>query len=170
MIVSTPREPLWAWINSRLGIPWSEDFRAIGFVKSDCLAAVIAYNGFTGRACFMHSAIDDPSVINRTFVQAIFDYPFNQCSCSHIIALVGSDNHRALDINKRCGFKEIHRLAGAGPDNDDLVILQVTRAECRWIKDTSNGQEKCSSSTGLHRSSGKDGCVEPANEYGANVG
>lgn len=153
MIVSTPREPLWAFINDRLGIHWSADFRAIGIVKDDCICAAVAYNGFTGRACFMHSAIDDPSVIDRTFVRAIFDYPFNECNCTHVMAMVESSNQRALDIDRRCGFKEVHRLEGAGLDGSDLIFLQVTRDQCRWIKGTRNGQEEHPGRAGLHQGS-----------------
>lgn len=138
MIVSQPREVLWAFINKRVGTPFSEDFRAIGAVIGGCLCAVVAYNGFTGRTCFMHSAIDDPTAINRTFVKAIFAYPFLQCGRTHVLALVDSANLQALDINKRCGFREVLRLEGSGLEGQDLILLQMTRNECRWI----NGKEK----------------------------
>lgn len=149
MIVSTPREYLWEFIHARLEIPWSSDFRAVGIVKNDCLCAVIAYNGFTGRACFMHSAIDDPSVIDRTFVKAIFEYPFNQCGCSHVLALVDSANQQAMDIDTRLGFKELSRLPRAGLEGD-LVTLVMAKDECKWIK---HGQEKSPTGTRLHESS-----------------
>lgn len=132
---------LWAFINTRLGIPISDDFRAIGAVDGGLLRAVVAYNGFTGRTCFMHSAIDDPSVVNRTFVRAIFEYPFVQCGVLSILAMVDSTNTQALDIDKRCGFKEINRLAGAGLEGD-MVILQLTRDECRWLKEKDHRKEK----------------------------
>lgn len=145
MIVVQPREELWGFVNARIGIPLSEDFRAIGAVSGGCLRAVIAYNGFTGRTCFMHSAIDDPSVIDRTFVRAVFTYPFVQCELTHLLALVDSANQRALDIDKRCGFKEVNRFEGAGLEGKDLILLQMTKNECRWL----NGKEKSSSSAGL---------------------
>lgn len=142
MIVSTPREALWVWVNQRLGLPWSSDFRAIGVVRGDCLCAAIAYNGFTGRSCFMHSAIDDPTVINRTFVKAIFEFPFNQCNLTHVIALVESSNTRAMKIDLRLGFKEINRLEGAGLDGSDLVLLSMARNECKWIGAADGKEER----------------------------
>ena len=146
MIVSTPREPLWAVVNTKLGVPWSEDFRALGVVRNDCLLAVIAYNGFTGRACFMHSAIDDPSVIDRTFVKAIFEYPFVQCGCTHVHAMVDSSNTRAMSIDLRLGFKEVARFAGAALDGSDQVLLSMRREDCRWIRGT-HGKEKSAPGT-----------------------
>lgn len=142
MIVSTPRELLWAWINAKLGIPLSEDFRAIGVVQDSCLCAVVAYNGYTGRTCFMHSAIDDPSVINRTFVKAIFDYPFNQCKLTHVLAMVESSNTRAMDIDRRLGFREVNRFEGAGLDGGDVVLLAMSRNECKWIGATDGKEER----------------------------
>ena len=134
MIVVQPVEKLWAFVNERTGVPWSSDFRAIGVVQDDCLKAAIAYNGFTGRMCFMHSAIDDPAVINRTFVRAIFEYPFQQLGLTHIVALVEGSNKRALDIDLRCGFRETRRLEGAATDGTDLHVLEMTRNECRWLR------------------------------------
>jgi hypothetical protein len=134
VIVSSPREYLWKFINDRVGVPWSSDFRAIGKVQGACLKAVIAYNGFTGRMCFMHSAIDDPSVIDRTFVRAIFSYPFVDCKLTHVLALVDSANARALEIDKRCGFKEIDRFVGAGLEGRDMFLLQLKREECKWTE------------------------------------
>ncbi len=85
----------------------------------------------------MHSAIDDPTAIDRTFVRAIFEYPFVQLKLRAVFAMVDSTNSRALDIDRRLGFKEIHRLEAAGLDGD-LLILQMLPSECRWI----NGKEK----------------------------
>lgn len=144
MIVSTPREALWAWVNSRVGIPWSEDFRAIGVVRDDCLLAAAAYNAFVGRVCFMHGAIDDPSAISRTFLHAIFDYPFNVCGMTTVIMPIPSSNTAAVAFAEKCGFKEDRRFVGAGLEGDDLVFFSLTRNDCRWIN---YGKEKPSSRT-----------------------
>ena len=134
MIVSTPREKLWAFMNKRMGIPWSDDFRAIGIVRGDLLCAAIGYNGFMGRVCFMHSAIDDPAVIDRTFVRAVFDYPFNQCGIKYIYAPVSASNQRALDIDKRCGFEVHEVLEESAGDGGNLIMLRMTRDQCRWLR------------------------------------
>lgn len=138
MIVSQPVEILWAFINTRVGVPWSSDFRAIGVVRNDCLMAVVAYNGFTGRTCFMHDAIDDPSVIDRTFVREVFRYPFEVCGVTHILALVDSANQRAMSINSRLGFREVHRMDGAGLDGPDMVLLQLRADDCRFLRNPRN--------------------------------
>lgn len=147
MIVSQPREKLWAFMNARMGIPWSSDFRAIGVVRGDLLCAVVGYNGFMGRVCFMHSAIDDPSVIDRTFVRAIFEYPFDQCGVKYIFAAVDEKNQQALDIDFRCGFELYDTLAGGAEEGSDLLLLRLTRDNCRWLKDRHG--KRVTSATGL---------------------
>lgn len=170
MIVSTPREPLWAFINARIGIPWSSDFRAIGIVRDDCLMGVVAYNGFTGRTCCMHDAIDDPTVIDRTFVRAVFEYPFIQCDLLAILAQVDEDNKHALGINKRLGFKEVHRLNGAANSGKDLIFLQMLRSECRWIKGLLDGKQERTAGPGLYLRSGEAGPVQQRSDQHADLG
>jgi RimJ/RimL family protein N-acetyltransferase len=138
LIVVQPREKLWAWFNDKLGIHWSEDFRAICLVQGGCFLGGVAYNGFVGKACFMHSAISDPRGVSRTFVRSIFEYPFEQLNLEVVLALVDSQNSHALDINSRLGFSEKMRLPRAGPDGD-LIIMSMSRSECKWLK---HGKEK----------------------------
>ncbi len=141
MIVSSPVEALWGFVNERLGIPWSSDFRAIGSVKNSCLGAVAGYNAFVGRTCVMHGAIDDPSAMSRTFVKAIFKYPFEDCKLTHMTAMVDSANLKSLDFVKRCGFREVHRFEDAGLEGRDMILFQLLRSECRFLRDK-HGQEE----------------------------
>lgn len=170
MIVSQPREKLWAWLDNRIGLDWSADFRAIGFVREDCLKAVIGYNGFNGRSCLMHSAIDDPAVVTRTFVQEMFRYPFIQCGMTHVMAVVASDNKRALDIDLRVGFREVHRLDGAAITGADLIILEMKRSDCKWIRRFVDGKEQGTPAAGLSRSSGSAGGSEPGDHNRPDLG
>jgi len=126
--------------------------------------AAIGYNGFTGRTCFMHSAIDDPSVMSRTFLRAIFEYPFVKLNLSRVFAMVASTNARALKLDLGLGFTEINRFAAAGPDGDDLIMLQMVNEECRWIRGNHGRKEEQSSSgTGLRwRSEPAGGSISAA--------
>lgn len=152
MIVGTPRESLWAFINTRVGVPWSSDFRAVGLVRGDLLCAVAGYNGFMGRACFMHGAIDDRSAIDRTFVRAIFEYPFDQCGVRYIFVAVDEQNQRSLNFCYRSGF-ELHDILPGGAEvgsERSLLLLRMTRDQCRWLR--SRDGKKLTSSAGLSAS------------------
>lgn len=151
MIVSEPHELLWSFVNSRLGTPLSSDLRLIGLVAGDCLRAVAAYNAWVGRTCCFHGAIDDPSAITRTFLRAIFEYPFEKCDVSHMFSLVSSENQRSINFCTRSGFKEVQRLVGAGEDGHDMVVLMLQRNECKWLRGT-HGKEIQGASGTLHPS------------------
>lgn len=90
----------------------------------------------------MHIAIDDPSVITRTFVKAVMEYPFIQCDLTEVLALVDSANEKALNFDKRIGFQEVYRLEGAGAVGEDLILLRLRREECKWIRSESNGSNE----------------------------
>ncbi len=169
MIVSTPRELLWAWLDQRIGLPWSQDFRAIGSVKDGCLAAVVAYNAFAGRSCVLHAAVDDPVAVDRGFVRAIFEYPFEQLGLTHLQVYVSVNNTRALDIYKRGGFKEIYRLVGAGFDGEDMLFLVMHRSDCRLLERIKHGWRRISSgSTGLRSGGEGSGRSELASHPGTD--
>jgi RimJ/RimL family protein N-acetyltransferase len=144
VIVSTPREKLWAAINAKTGIPWSSDFRGIGLVRGDLLCAAVGYNGFAGRVCSMHSAIDHPEAVNRTFVRAIFEYPFDQCGVRILFAPVAGSNTRSISIIERCGFHLHDIMKECSTDGSDLLLYRMERHECRWLGGT-RGKERTGS-------------------------
>lgn len=135
MIVAQPRELLFAWLSVRTNLKAAEDFRAIGWVSDGLqLQAVVGYNGFVGRACQMHFATDDPAAITRRFVRAAFEYPFLQIGLEYLLAPVNSANQKILTFTRKIGFQEVHRLPGCHEDGGDLILLQMNRSDCRWIK------------------------------------
>jgi len=134
VIVTEPKEAIWAWANNRLKIPWSSDFVGFGVTQDSCLKAVVVYNGFTRRVCYTHVAIDDPKVITRTFVRAVLEYPFVQCDLKYVIGLVDETNESALTLYRHLGAKELHRFPGAGVKDCDFLLLSLDRDDCKWIK------------------------------------
>lgn len=137
MIVYQPQHLLWGWLNSRMKVPASEDFRAIGNVFNDCLLAVVGYNAFVGRSCYMHIAIDEPKALTRTFVRAAFDYPFNQAKCSTVFAMIQADNAKSLRLAGGMGFAPMTTIPGHG-DEPELCMLVMRRDDCKWIGEPSD--------------------------------
>ena len=129
MIVSTPRDKIWAWMNNRIQIAWSEDLRLIGEVRNDCIVAAVAYNAFIGRTCFMHGAIDNPHGVSRTFREAVFEYPFVDLQLECLMGLIDSSNAKSLNNARRLGFVELNRLPGSGTGGCDLVAVRLFRRE-----------------------------------------
>lgn len=134
MIVTQPRELLFAWLSQRTHICASEDFRAIGLVDGLHLRAVVGYNCFVGRAVSMHFACDDPAAITRRFMNAAFEYPFKQLGLEYVLAPVNSTNQKILTFTRKTGFVEAMRLPDGHVDGGDLILLKMNKSDCKWIK------------------------------------
>jgi hypothetical protein len=145
MIVSQPRELLWAWLNSRIGTPLSEDFRAVGLVRGGCIQAVAGYNAWVGKTCCFHGAIDNRAAIDRTYLRAIFEYPFDQCGMKAMLAVVSELNYSSLSFCERSGFRPIDTLSAAGLEGENMILLKLERLNCTWLRDR-HGKEKRASS------------------------
>jgi hypothetical protein len=100
----------------------------------------------------MHLAIDETEKTSRTFVRAIFEYPFLQAGLTQVFALVMEDNVQALKVDAKTGFTEVNRFDNAGMKGQALILFRMTRNECRWI----NGKRQRTPAPGLRSSSGGD--------------
>lgn len=125
-----------------LGLHWSDDFRGVLYVPEQyvgCLtdpkhiAIAVGYNSFIGKTCCMHSIIQRPEAVTRKIVRETFSYPFEVCHCEAVLALVDSTNVAAINFDTKLGFHEAHRVPWGGTDGD-LVVLQMLKSECRWLK------------------------------------
>lgn len=93
----------------------------------------------------MHVA-GTPGWLTRELIWAAFDYPFNVCKVNMIIGLVPSGNADALRFNNHLGFKQVLKLEGAHPDGA-LVMMTMTRGECRYLNRERHGQEVLSTAS-----------------------
>lgn len=142
MIQCNDRQFVHAFFHDRLGLHWSNDFRGVLYVpdefrmtmaQMDQVAVAIGYNAFIGRTCCMHSVIQRPDLVSPRIVREAFEFPFIVCNCEAVIALVDSDNEPALNFDTKLGFVEVARVPCGGPEAD-LVVMQMLRADCRWLK------------------------------------
>lgn len=142
MMQATHRQFVHAFFRDRLGLHWSDDFRGVLHVPDefsnapsnmDHVAVAVAYNAFIGRTCCMHVVVQRPELLSPRIVREAFEFPFVVCGCEAVLALVDSTNTAALDFDTRLGFAEVARVPNGGTDGD-LVVLRMTRSECRWLK------------------------------------
>lgn len=126
---------------AKLQLQPTADFRGVLHVPSeyhdsvmsmDSVGIAVGYAGFIGRTCCMHSVITRPDLVTPRIVRETFEYPFITCGLECVLALVESTNGAALKFDKKLGFREIHRIPHGGMD-DDLVVLQMLRGDCRWL-------------------------------------
>jgi RimJ/RimL family protein N-acetyltransferase len=105
--------------------------QGIGYEQDGELTAGVLYDQCNGRSVQMHVALDKP--LTKGFVRICFDYVFNQLKVQKVIGLVDSNNTKALHLDRKLGFVDEAQIKDAGRTGD-LVILTMTRQQCRWIK------------------------------------
>lgn len=95
----------------------------------------IGYTSFLGKTCQMHVVNFKKKYTPRKLLNAAFDYPFNRCGCEIVFGIVNSNNKEAMRYDWHLGFKEANRFVGAHDDGGDIVLFQMNKADCRWIKE-----------------------------------
>lgn len=141
-MTSTDRHLVHAFFNERLGLHWSDDFRGVLYIPDEFMgeltdvehvAVAIGYNAFIGRSCCMHIVIQRPEYFTAKVIREAFEFPFIVCGCEAALALVDSLNAESLAFCARVGFEEKMRVPNGGPEGD-LVVMQMLRSECRWLR------------------------------------
>jgi len=142
LVTDQPNQPpvIWKWLNERINLPWSSDLRTIGMMRDDgTIACAVGYNGWGQKSCWMHVAFDGAHGLKRDLWRAAFAYPFNEGGLDAIYGLTPKTFDEALKMNKRLGFRQIAETV-------DSVILEMTRDECKWLKEKEHVGKRVSTS------------------------
>lgn len=112
----------------------TELFRAIKSVdEAGELQAMVGYDYWTPNAVQMHIWIKHPEAyLSKELLQEGFGYPFNS-GRNLVIGVTPGDNTRALEFNRKLGFRETHRIKDGWSAGTDMVIQEMRRDECRWL-------------------------------------
>ena len=135
MLIYGQDDLLLPWAAERIGLgEFRKDATAIGQEKDGQIVAVVVYDCFTPVECSVHIASDGSRRwLNKEFLAASFAYPFMQCRFESITGLVQADNADALRFDMHIGWKTVGVRHKAAPGGKDIVILEMLRADCRWI-------------------------------------
>jgi hypothetical protein len=124
------------YLYEHAGVEWSADFQALLWVdENNEIEWVIGYNAFIGKTCQMHVVNLKDSYCPKGVLFGAFDYPFNFLGLEKVFGIVNSLNTRAMEYDKKVGFKEVIRFPGMHGDGGDLVVFEMNKADCRWIKE-----------------------------------
>ena len=140
-------ERIGPWVCERAGGDWiAGRGTGIGLERDGVLVAGTLFEDFNGANVLMHVAAEPGRQwLNLTYLNTCFDYPFNQLGCRRVTGIVPSVNTDALRFDLHLGFEQEAVLKDAHPEGD-LIVLRMTREQCRWIG-ARNGQIVRASST-----------------------
>ena len=112
------------------------DCYCVGIEDEDgTLQGGVVFTNVDGAGVTMHSAGSSRAWLNRSFLRAVFSYPFKQLGCRRLTTLVREDNKHAQTIALKAGYKLEGLLRAAEPDGCGLLVYGMLPDECRWIKD-----------------------------------
>ena len=112
-------------------MPVSNDAHYLGQVINNEIRAVVVYCGFYGKSCMIHVGSVGNHWATKSFLRAVFDYPFNKLKLKVIIGTVAGSNEKALKLDRHLGFKDVATIPDAH-DDGDLVILEMRPEYCKW--------------------------------------
>ena len=127
-------------LNKEIGVQPSADQQAILWANPETkvIEWCIGFTAFIGKTCQIHVVNFNKKYTPRKLLWATFDYPFRQLGLESLIGIVNSNNEQAMKYDQNLGFKEVHRFAGLHDDGGDIVVFELKKDECRFIKELPN--------------------------------
>lgn len=119
-----------------VGVQPCGDMQAIFWVNDqNQIEWVIGYTAFIGKTCQMHMVNLKGGYTPKQLLKSAFDYPFNQLGIEKAFGIVNSLNTKAMEYDQKLGFKEAVRFAGMHENGGDLVVFEMNKSDCRWIRE-----------------------------------
>lgn len=117
-------------------IPYVEEWgphEAIGLERNGQLIAGTVYDHYTiSNVNMSFAAMPGRQWLTRTYLQAMFRYPFVQLGVRRVTGLIASKNVDSLRFAAHLGATVDGVMKDALPD-DDLVIMGILRARCKYV-------------------------------------
>lgn len=129
-------QPVFDFVRGRMpGFAWVEGMTGLGLERGGGLVAGVVYEGFNGRNIWAHIAAEPGGKwLNKTFLRAMFAYPFKVCGVEWLRGYVEASNTAARRFDEHLGFREEARLEGAAQDGGDVIVYAMRRSECRFLE------------------------------------
>lgn len=136
MVYADP-DSMIAWAQDRTPgrTPYRADARAIGLIDDE-LRAVVVFDNFTPWDCHVHISTEGRHAMTEEFVRHCCAFPFITCGFDRVSATISTRHRAALSIARWVGFRREGLARGAGHDRLGMVLLGMTRQECRWLPRT----------------------------------
>jgi hypothetical protein len=127
------------WLSARTHCALTPRARAIKAVDaSGRIRGAVAYDCWTENAVQAHMAVDTP-VAWRALLRPAFSYPFEEAGKGLLLGIIPAGNARSVALTQRLGFREAYRVRDGWAVGEDLVVFEMRRHECKWLKEAPHG-------------------------------
>lgn len=122
-----------AWIEERTGVVLTRIARGVMAVDSaGAIKGVVAFDGWTPALAHAHMAVEYPAVWRQLLPEAMH-YVFNEANRELFLGWILASNQRALKFVKSVGFRELLLIRDGWAKGDDVVLLELRKADCRFL-------------------------------------
>ena len=132
-VTTENQDELRNWLSEVGKFNYPKETMCIGQEKDGKLIAVVGYNEFLTDSCHIHVASTEVIWLTKDLLFAIFDYPFNKLKVKVILAPIGQNNVKSLNLCRKLGFKQVADIPYSHPDGN-LVIMAIKRNQCKWLQ------------------------------------
>jgi hypothetical protein len=127
------------WVCDRLDFPYRPgSFSAIGKIANGKIVAGVLFQCWNGVNITEHIAAEG-NWADRTFLHAIFSYPFEYLGVKRITVSICESNKKSIALVEKMGFIIEARLRGA-TSAGDLLIYRMFREECKYLRGKYHGR------------------------------
>jgi len=128
VIVSNPYVGL--WVAKRIKGQYNEESsQALGLKSGDKLVAGVIYEDFNKASVVCHIACER---LTKSYLHAIFDYPFNVMGVNKIICPVASDNSASKRLVEKMGFS-VEAVLKDCHVNGDILLYTMKKSDCKYL-------------------------------------
>lgn len=118
-----------------IGCSLTPDARGIVAVDGDgAVRGGVLYCAWTENSVQVHMATSTP-IAWRSLLHAAFAYPFQEAGRGVLMGLIRGSNVKSLAMAQHLGFEETHRVVDGYAKGEDLVLIELRRESCRWLKE-----------------------------------
>lgn len=122
-----------SFINSHRPLEFIQGMRGIGLERDGEMIAGVIYEGYNLQSIWAHIAAEPGSQwLNKEYLQFCCRYPYEVCKVRYVLGYMDAANTHALRFANHLGFKEECRIKEAATEGGDILILKMSRSDCRY--------------------------------------
>lgn len=120
-----------SWFAQRTGYVLPSNARGVVTGPEGAPRGMVAFDTWTPNSAHAHVAIDAPGSCRTLLVEA-FRYAFSAVGV--LIGLIREANAKSVRLARHLGFREISRVRDGWQAGEALLVFEMRREECRWLK------------------------------------
>lgn len=130
-LVNDEQADLFGWLEPRIQLLRTPDFRAVGRIVDGKIVGAFAFNNHNGASCQMHVA-GEGRWLNRALLWKAFQVPFVEWRYNVLIGPISSANQVSQRLATGLGFS-LHATIQDAHVDGALQLYVLRKEACKWL-------------------------------------